>query len=559
MATHTFQIDRDSDPEWIIVHGVPILDEHRLLVPENKDEGKPARVVDINEGLLTRLAANNNRIVHETGDWVPLTEGHTTDDGPESSQPEILGYADQFHVGPLFNTNRKALLARFRISKDPDKLKKAANLPRRSVELWLDREEVNPISLLGATAPERNLGLLRLHRQRMFQVGQLLQSHNTYRDASGKLRFRQGRQAIRFNHDETTMQPAPVLPGGSPNVQGGADIPGTAPAQVDPALVQAVVSALQQTDVWQQMTAGIQQMNQTMQMLAPLLGGMGAGQPGMGADPMAQPGAGAATGGGMGDPLAALMAQLTGGSDMGDGTPGAEQPEEEKRAGDQVKLQAQPGQMGIPGPAGMLLPQLVQPQPTTSDRTILPPTRMQMSNHTQHCKPGESLEQAIIRLASERDEAIRFSRQAQVSVELAALQQEGLVLDPAEELPELIGLDDNARMVRYQRMRVRYQKRTQPTQQLPQQPQLPQLNSPVGVHTPTIADQATTQQQTTQGDKPMTREERDAVLDFTEQLRVEHERQGKPFTPPLATEVLRYLRSGAVTRLSRNGTPERVF
>lgn len=182
-----------------------------------------------------------------------------------------------------------------------------------------------------------------------------------------------------------------------------------------------------------------------------------------------------------------------------------------------------------------------------------------MSNHTQHCKPGESLEQAIIRLASERDEAIRFSRQAQVSVELAALQQEGLVLDPAEELPELIGLDDNARMVRYQRMRVRYQKRTQPTQQLPQQPQLPQLNSPVGVHTPTIADQATTQQQTTQGDKPMTREERDAVLDFTEQLRVEHERQGKPFTPPLATEVLRYLRSGAVTRLSRNGTPERVF
>lgn len=555
MATHTFKIDRESDPEWIIVHGVPILDEHRLLVPEDKEAGKPARVVDINEGLLTRLAANNNRIVHETGDWVPLTEGHTTDDGPEASQPEILGYADQFHVGPLFETNRKALLARFRISKDPDKLKKAANLPRRSVELWLDREEVNPISLLGATAPERNLGLLRL--QRMFQVGQLLQSHNTYRASDGKLRFRQGRHVVRFNHDETTMQPAPVLPGGMPNVQGGADIPGTAPAQVDPATVQAVVAALQQTDVWQQMTAGLQQMNATMQQLAPLLGMVGGGQPGTGAQPMGQPGAGDATGGGVGDPLAALMAQLAGGGDVQGGSPG-EQPTEEKRAGEQVKLQAQPGQMGIPGPAGMMLPQLVQPQPTTSDRTILPPTRMQMSNHTQHCKPGESLEQAIIRLASERDEAIRFSRQAQVSVELAALQQEGLVLDPAEELPELIGLDDNARMVRYQRMRVRYQKRTQPTQQLPQQPQLPQLNSPVGVHTPTAADMATTQQQNA-GEKPMSREERDAVLDFTEQLRVEHERQGRPFTPPLAAEVLRYLRAGAVTRLSRNGTPERVY
>src|SRR5438093_130887 len=133
----SFIVDDKSDPDFIIVHGVPVLDEHRLFVPEDTEQQKPARVVDINEALLSRLAANNNRNIHETGDWVPLTEGHTTDDGPESSQPEILGYADQFHVGPLFNTGRKALLARFKISRDPEKLKKAKNLPRRSVELWL--------------------------------------------------------------------------------------------------------------------------------------------------------------------------------------------------------------------------------------------------------------------------------------------------------------------------------------------------------------------------------------------------------------------------------------
>lgn len=540
----SFIIDSTSDPEFIIVHRVPILDEHQLHVKADPVENKPARIIDIDERLLTRLAANNNRNIHETGDWVPLTEGHTTDDAPEHSQPEILGYADQFHVGPLFETGRKALLARFRISKDPEKLKKAKNLPRRSVELWLDREEVNPISLLGATAPERNLGLLRL--QRMFQVGQLLTNRNSFRDQSGKLVFKQSRHPLKFSYGENPMQPAQTNPGtGCTPTDPGA----TAPAQVDPALVQAVVSALQQTDVWQQM----QQFMMQMQQQPP-----GMGQPGMGQQ---QPGAGGEMGGE--DPMAQLMAQLQGGQ-QGMPQMGRQEPkkgkEDEKREGDQLKLQATPGMMGLPGGGGGYLPNMLQ-MPMTSDRTTNPP-RSQHMNHTSHMMAGETLELAVIRLARERDDALRVSREARVTNELLALQtNEGLMLDVAEELPELVNLDDSQRLQRYARMRVRYQKRGQSASQPLNQPQMPTLTPAPGVRTPTMGDQVIPQPQA--DDTPMTREERDVVIDLIEQDRAMAVQQGRgaQYTPPDARQVLKLLRqNGGLQRMgNRNGQAERVY
>ena len=556
MSTHGFKIDDTSDKDWIIVHDVPVLDEHRLHIPADKDGKQAARVVDVNRDLLMRLAANNNRNIRETGDWVPLTEGHTTDDGPESSQPEILGYADDFKVGQLFNTERLALLARFRISKDPEKLKKAKNLPRRSVELWLDREEINPISLLGSTAPERNLGLLRL--QRMFQVGQLLRHKDTYRDATGKLRFRATRQTLRFSHElGEMMTPTPGMSPvpGNPVIS-QETIPGTAPAQQDPAQVQALMAAVQQTDTWQQMTQTVAQMQQMMQQMQPLMqmmGGMGqpgTGQPGMG-------GGGMGAGMGQPDPMQALIAQLAGG--QGGGNPDEQTQEEEP-----VQMQAGGaggGQMGLPGAGSAFLPGMIQSPQTTSDRTVLP--RISMS-HAQHMRNGETLESAVVRLAAERDEAVRVGRKATVINELLALQtQDGIILDVNEELPELVDLDDNARAVRYNRMRVRYSKRTTPLQQqqqaIPEKPQLPTLIPAVGVNTPTGAEQI--QKPAGAANERMTKEERDMALDIIEQARVVHTRQspGQPWTPPTIADVLRLMRQGNVVRLQRNGVPEHVY
>src|SRR5579859_5194319 len=102
--------------------------------------------------MLGRIAANNNRRVKETGDWTPIVIGHTKDNAPENEQPEIVGYASNFTVKPLFRTGRYAIHAVCRFFKN--KLDKVKNFPRRSVELWVTREEVDPISLLGATSPQ---------------------------------------------------------------------------------------------------------------------------------------------------------------------------------------------------------------------------------------------------------------------------------------------------------------------------------------------------------------------------------------------------------------------
>ena len=139
--------------QFIVRANVPILDEHELF----DDDGKLIATID--EEKLRRIVENNNRRVEETGDEVPIVIGHTDDYSPEEKQPEIVGYARDFVLKPLFKTGRKAIYATFRFFKD--KAQVIRQFPRRSVELWLKKMEIDPISLLGASAPERSLGLLR--------------------------------------------------------------------------------------------------------------------------------------------------------------------------------------------------------------------------------------------------------------------------------------------------------------------------------------------------------------------------------------------------------------
>lgn len=139
--------------QFVIKHDVPILDEHDLVDNDNNV------VFSLTPKILQQIAENNNRRVDETGDETPIIVGHTKDEAAEDAQPEIVGWARHFTVKRLFNTGRKAIFCTARFLKD--KLDLVKKFPRRSVELWLKKMLIDPIALLGPTTPERDLGLLK--------------------------------------------------------------------------------------------------------------------------------------------------------------------------------------------------------------------------------------------------------------------------------------------------------------------------------------------------------------------------------------------------------------
>ena len=134
---------------------VPILDEHTLT----DDDGNP--VVELNARRLKEIARRNNLRVAKTGDASPIVIGHTEDDAPETDQPSIVGWMTRYKVAP-WKMGKKAIYALCKFYKH---LRPQINkYPRRSVELWLSDWKIDPLSLLGATTPERDLGLLQLSR-----------------------------------------------------------------------------------------------------------------------------------------------------------------------------------------------------------------------------------------------------------------------------------------------------------------------------------------------------------------------------------------------------------
>lgn len=155
---------------------VPILDEHILFDEEGKE------LAHIDESRLKKIAALANQRVRDTGDMVPIIIGHTKDNTDEEEQPEIVGYASNFKVSKFFKTGRKALTATFKFFKKY--LSKIRKYPRRSIELWLNDWKIDPISLLGATTPERDLGLLKLSK------GGVRKLHIVYKDSAMKTKNR---------------------------------------------------------------------------------------------------------------------------------------------------------------------------------------------------------------------------------------------------------------------------------------------------------------------------------------------------------------------------------
>lgn len=147
--------DFDNPSKWVTVPDVKVLDEHEL----DGDDGKPAAYVD--RAVLEEIARNNNNRVYTTGDPAPLIVGHTSDD-PQAPERPVVGYAVNYRVkesrDPKTGRAVYAIHTDYKVRKDREHV--IEDFPRRSVELWLGRKELDPIALLGGTTPERDLGVI---------------------------------------------------------------------------------------------------------------------------------------------------------------------------------------------------------------------------------------------------------------------------------------------------------------------------------------------------------------------------------------------------------------
>lgn len=136
-----------TEDDFIVIDDVPILDEH------TQEE-------EYDEPTLKRMVAVNNARIADTGDYSPITIGHTLEgEVPEEKQPRVVGFAGPYKLGTFGKTNpRPTIFARFRIYKKDYEVVK--QFPRRSIELWGDDLVIDPIALLGASTPKRDLSLL---------------------------------------------------------------------------------------------------------------------------------------------------------------------------------------------------------------------------------------------------------------------------------------------------------------------------------------------------------------------------------------------------------------
>ena len=110
--------------------------------------------VRLDRNRLTKMAASQNKRIEGRNAATPVIVGHTKDGVPENQQPEIVGVATRFRVDNLPD-GTAAIFAR--PWAQPGQAKTFRENFRRSVELWLDPDAIDPIAILGPTTPRRDL------------------------------------------------------------------------------------------------------------------------------------------------------------------------------------------------------------------------------------------------------------------------------------------------------------------------------------------------------------------------------------------------------------------
>lgn len=132
---------------------------------EHTTTNKEGDVIIYDRNALVSILDRNNSRIADTGDFSPITEGHTPnkdalDRGAE--MPAVLGYAGPFRLGMIGNENpRWAIFAdEWHDKADVEKLRKRR---RRSPEVWLEERMedrfMDPIAALGAETPRLDMGM----------------------------------------------------------------------------------------------------------------------------------------------------------------------------------------------------------------------------------------------------------------------------------------------------------------------------------------------------------------------------------------------------------------
>lgn len=143
--------------DFVVFEHVALFDIH------TGDDG-----VHYDERLLTAIADNCNRRIRNTHDYCPVVVGHTRDQDDKRSatdDPPVIGLCGPFYVSDWVNADgkqSKAIFATFWIF--PEQEKTFLRNPRRSVEIWPEERPeqryFDPVSVLGAETPKRDLGLI---------------------------------------------------------------------------------------------------------------------------------------------------------------------------------------------------------------------------------------------------------------------------------------------------------------------------------------------------------------------------------------------------------------
>lgn len=142
----------------------------------------------IDEEKLHRIAHNSNERANR-GEYGLLLAGHTTDDGPETKQPPVVGYTSRYQVGE--HNGKPAVLADMYILKNKNPERILEQYPRRSPEIMgLDDPDayVDAVAMI-RRSPELDLGYVshyRIDRDMTRQLGTVS-------------RYKSGRQIYRFH------------------------------------------------------------------------------------------------------------------------------------------------------------------------------------------------------------------------------------------------------------------------------------------------------------------------------------------------------------------------
>jgi hypothetical protein len=156
--------DFDNPQKWVTIPDVPLLDEHEMT----NEEGEP--VAYVGKEVLEEIAQNNNRKVYETGDPATLILGHTSDD-PRAPEKPAQGFVVNYRVKPFKRRADGQIIYAIRgdYKLRPNKAHLVEEYPRRSVELWWNKKDIDPIAMLGGSSPERDLGVV-LRQSRLNHV-----------------------------------------------------------------------------------------------------------------------------------------------------------------------------------------------------------------------------------------------------------------------------------------------------------------------------------------------------------------------------------------------------